>query len=147
MSGPKENVDYFAERNRRIMQAKREHYDRSGLVTTLRTATVGGERGEPAYIIPTYDPITRTVMPIEDAYRAALPDIKAGKLKPYKTWQDAEKHLNEFYPSVIRSHLPPGDTTTPIGGGAPTRLPSMVDQGANAIRAMLAQKLMTGGVR
>lgn len=103
------NERYFAERNRSVMGSGQQ-LNEGGSVTTLRTATVGGD-GEPAYIIPTYDPKTKKVYDLSKpdersaAMRMVEPDIKSGRLQPYDTWQEAEADLKDFYPRVIKSHL------------------------------------------
>jgi hypothetical protein len=104
------NESYFADRHRSIMGSGQQ-LSENGSVTTLRTATIGGGDGEPAYIIPTYDPSTKKVYDLSKpeeraaAMKMVEPDIKSGKLQPYDTWQEAEADLKDFYPRVIKSHI------------------------------------------
>lgn len=98
------NEAYFTGRHKQVMDSKRESVGPDGEITTLRTATVGGEGGEPGYIIPTYNPDTGETYDLNDpeqrakAMKMVEPDIASGKLQPYERWQDAESDLKDFYP-------------------------------------------------
>ncbi len=77
-----------------------QQLEEDGWTTTMRIAGVQLDDGK-EYLIPLYNPKTKTVEDVEAAVKRAIPDIKAGRLHGYSSPDEAEEHRLKFYKRII----------------------------------------------
>jgi len=93
------NEQFLTEFHGKVLAEGREDVT-DGMTTTMRLSSVGFDDG--TYLIPTFDPETRQVVPIERAIELARPNIKSGRLRPFPNHQAAEDFRRRAYPRILR---------------------------------------------
>jgi len=93
-----ENKKYFTEFHNKVLNEGNE------LVKDGKTVTmniIGIQHKDKEYLIPSYDPKTKTILSPEAAKQKYLKDIESGKLKGYDNVESAEKDRKMFYKPIV----------------------------------------------
>ena len=93
-----ENKKYFTEFHNKVLNEKNE------LVKDGKTVTmhiIGVKHKGKEYLIPSYDPETKTILSDIDAKQKYLKDIESGKLKGYDSVESSEKDRKIFYKPIV----------------------------------------------
>ena len=93
-----ENKEYFTEFHNNVISQGKELQSDEGAVT-MRIIGIQHEGKE--YLIPSYDPETKTILSDIDAKQKYLKDIESGKLKGYDSVKSAEKDRKIFYKPIV----------------------------------------------
>ena len=93
-----ENKEYFTEFHNNVISQGKELQSDEGTVT-MRIIGIHHEGKE--YLIPSYDPETKTILTDVKAKQKYLQDIESGKLKGYDSIESAEKDRNIFYKPIV----------------------------------------------
>lgn len=75
--------------------------DPRGDVTTMRLASFG--LGDETFLVPMYDPALGRVVPAREAIQNAMPHIRSGRLRGFKSHEDAEAFRRLVYRNILGS--------------------------------------------
>ena len=93
-----ENKEYFTKFHNDVISQGKELQSDKGTVTMR---IIGVQHKGKEYLIPSYDPETKTILSDIDAKQKYLKDIESGKLKGYDSDKSAEKDREIFYKPIV----------------------------------------------
>ena len=101
------NKTFFEGMHSAVLKLSLEQIDEEGKITTMRIASV--EVDGKTYLLPTYDPDTKTVMDVSsDEGKQALvekfsPLIEVGIITGYNSAEEAEADRESWYPALVEN--------------------------------------------
>ncbi len=93
-----ENKEYFTKFHNDVISQGKELQSDKGTVTMR---IIGVQHKGKEYLIPSYDPKTKTILSDIEAKQKYLKDIELGKLKGYDSVESAEKDRKIFYKPIV----------------------------------------------